>query len=118
MQANESQDIVTPHHRHHQQRACLQTCREETHLLIEAESFAAFEHGSGGDTVRLQQMHGLIMLALMCPGHQDLVELGLVMSTCSESFFKSSGIAVPRLEGTSSDSLHSWLMRTSLAAVS
>jgi len=33
--------------------------------------------------------------------------IGLVMSTCSESCLKSKGMAVPRLEGTSSEARHS-----------
>src|SRR6266702_7275939 len=49
------------------------------------ESFAALEYGRGRNAVRLQRMHGLIMLALLCPGRQDLVELGLVVSTCKPS---------------------------------
>src|SRR5258705_9237189 len=39
------------------------------------------------------------------------------MSTCSDSWFKSSGITVHKLEGTSFDVRHSWLMRNSLADV-
>ena len=46
------------------------------------EGFAAFEHSPGGDAVRLQEMHGLIVLALLRPGRQDLVEFGLMVSTC------------------------------------
>jgi hypothetical protein len=49
------------------------------------EGFAALEHGSGGDAVCLQEMHGLIVLALLRPGRQDLVELGLMTSTCEHS---------------------------------
>ena len=44
--------------------------------------------------------------------------IGFLMSTRSESCFKSSGITVPRLEGTSLEARHSWLMRNSLAEVS
>ena len=46
------------------------------------ESFAALKHCPGGNAVRLQEMHGLIVLALLRPGRQDLVEFGLVVSTC------------------------------------
>src|SRR5262245_48772870 len=49
------------------------------------EGFTALKHCPGGNAVRLQKMHGLIVLTLLCPGHQYLVELGLVMSTCEHS---------------------------------
>jgi hypothetical protein len=49
------------------------------------EDFAAFEHSPGGDAVRLQEMHGLIVLALLRPSRQDLVEFGLVVSTHEHS---------------------------------
>ena len=45
------------------------------------ESFAALKHCPGGNAVRLQEMHGLIVLALLCPGRQDLVEFSLMVST-------------------------------------
>src|SRR5262249_36236066 len=46
------------------------------------EGFTALEHGPGGNAVRLQEMHGLIVFTLLCPGRQDLVELGLMVLTC------------------------------------
>src|SRR5215813_1236542 len=46
------------------------------------ERFAALEHRPSGDAVRLQEVHGLIMLALLRPGRQNLVEFDLMVSTC------------------------------------
>ena len=55
------------------------------------ESFAALKHSSGGNAVRLQEMHGLIVLALLRPGRQDLVEFGLVVSTCDAVAISAPG---------------------------
>src|SRR4029450_10162686 len=49
------------------------------------EDFAAFEHSPGRDTVRLQEMHGLIVLALLRPSRRDRAEFGLVVSTLEHS---------------------------------
>ena len=59
------------------------------------------------------------------PGTDLLVEtgaeygrlIGFVSIDMLESLFSSSGMAVPRLEGTSSDARHSWLILSSLADV-
>src|SRR5207237_7396987 len=49
------------------------------------EGFAALEYCPGRNAVRLQKMHGLIGLARLRPGRQDVVEFDQMVSTCEHS---------------------------------
>src|SRR5215510_3654667 len=72
---------------------CVRSCLRMVDHIPEAprrqmridEGFAALEHSPGRNPVRLQEMHGLIVLVRLRPGRQDLVEFGLVVSTREHS---------------------------------
>jgi hypothetical protein len=49
------------------------------------KDFAALEHCPGGDAMCLQEVHGLIVLSLLRPNSQDLVEVGLMVVTGKHS---------------------------------
>src|SRR5258708_1489045 len=50
------------------------------HQMRVDNGFATLEYGSSRHTLCLEQAHRLYMLPLLCPGHEDLVKLCLMLT--------------------------------------